>query len=152
MANQAHYDCPFGILTVGYDQDGIRQIRINAPDRLSHTPSPLSDLAAAELGEYFDGSRKSFTFPAAPEGTDFQKAVWAELARIPYGEFRTYGQIAAAIGKPKAARAVGQAANRNPIWIAIPCHRVVGKSGTLTGYAGGLELKQKLLDLENQHK
>lgn len=83
-----------------------------------------------------------------PAGTPFQLAVWNQLLQIPYGETRTYGQIAAAIGKPGAARAVGMACNRNPLWIAIPCHRVVGSNHALTGYAGGLDMKQALLTLE----
>ena len=84
-------------------------------------------------------------------GTEFQKSVWAALVRIPYGQTRTYGQIAADIGRPKAARAVGMACNQNPVWIAIPCHRVLGRNGALTGYAGGLDLKQKLLELEHRN-
>jgi methylated-DNA-[protein]-cysteine S-methyltransferase len=83
-----------------------------------------------------------------PKGTEFQQKVWAALCEIPYGETRTYGEIAAAIGSPKAARAVGMACNRNPVWITIPCHRVVGSNGSLTGYAGGLEMKKFLLELE----
>ena len=94
------------------------------------------------------GERRSFDLPLAPAGTPFQRAVWAELRRIPYGETRSYAQIAAGIGKPGAARAVGQANHRNPLPVFIPCHRVIGASGKLSGYGGGLELKQKLLELE----
>ena len=93
--------------------------------------------------------RTTFSFPLAPDGgTPFQRQVWRALEAIPFGETRTYGQIAAAVGNPKAVRAVGQANHRNPIPIFIPCHRVVGADGTLTGYAGGLELKRSLLELE----
>lgn len=105
-------------------------------------------LAAAELGEYFAGRRRNFTLPLAPQGTEFQLRVWDELQRIPYGETRSYGEIARAIGQPRACRAVGMANNRNPIAILIPCHRVIGRDGSLTGYASGLAIKRQLLDLE----
>ena len=98
--------------------------------------------------EYFAGARREFDLPLAPKGTPFQKAVWAEMCRIPYGETRTYGQLAAAIGRPSACRAVGGACHSNPIAILQPCHRVVGRSGRLTGYAYGVEMKQYLLELE----
>ena len=101
--------------------------------------------------EYFQGKRKDFDLPIYAPGTPFQTAVWHEISRIPYGQTRSYGQIAAILGKPKASRAVGQAANRNPLWIIVPCHRVVGKNQALTGYAGGLETKQALLELERNN-
>ncbi len=104
--------------------------------------------ARDQLLEYLAGRRRDFDLPLDPEGTPFQKSVWEALRAIPWGTTRTYGQIAAAIGRPKAVRAVGQANNRNPIAIFIPCHRVVGADGALTGYAGGLDMKQKLLELE----
>ncbi|MGM9526585.1 MAG: methylated-DNA--[protein]-cysteine S-methyltransferase, partial [Peptococcaceae bacterium] len=104
--------------------------------------------ARRQLEEYFAGIRAGFSLPLAPQGTDFQKAVWRQLEAIPYGETRTYGQIAAALGKPKASRAVGGANHNNPIAIVIPCHRVIGADGSLTGYSGGLDLKEKLLHLE----
>ena len=101
-----------------------------------------------QLQEYVSGQRKEFTIPLHPIGTPFQLKVWAELLRIPYGETRTYGEIAAQVDNPKGQRAVGMANNRNPIGIVVPCHRVIGKGGSLTGYAGGLDIKQKLLELE----
>lgn len=104
--------------------------------------------ARRQLEEYFAGIRAGFSLPLAPQGTDFQKVVWRQLEAIPYGETRTYGQIAEALGKPKASRAVGGANHNNPIAIVIPCHRVIGADGSLTGYAGGLDLKEKLLHLE----
>lgn len=94
--------------------------------------------------------RREFDLPLAPRGTPFQQAVWQQLLRIPYGEVRTYGQLAAALGKPGASRAVGSACRRNPLCILIPCHRVVGADGSLTGYAGGLDIKEYLLELEKQ--
>ena len=102
----------------------------------------------AQLGEYFAGERTSFDLPLAPTGTDFQQRVWAALRTIPYGETWSYGRLAEAVGQPGAARAVGLANGRNPISIVVPCHRVVGSSGKLTGYAGGVERKAFLLDLE----
>ena len=104
--------------------------------------------ATRQLEEYFAGQRQAFNLPLAPSGTEFQRRVWAALAEIPYGETRSYGQIATAIGRPGASRAVGMANGRNPVSIVVPCHRVVGASGSLTGYAGGPERKQFLLDLE----
>lgn len=112
--------------------------------------TPLLQEAEEQLNEYFAGVRRTFDLPLAPQGTAFQKAVWAEMNRIPYGEVRTYGQLAAAIGKPKAGRAVGGACHCNPIAIIQPCHRVVGADGSLTGYAGGLDIKEYLLELEKQ--
>lgn len=108
----------------------------------------LLSRAVRELEEYFAGERREFTFPTAAEGTPFQLLVWEALREIPYGETRTYGEIARRIGHPGAARAVGQANNRNPLPIVVPCHRVIGASGTLTGYAGGLAVKERLLELE----
>lgn len=105
--------------------------------------------AVRQIEEYFAGTRRTFDFPTAPEGTAFQRAVWEALRRIPYGQTRTYRQIAEAIGRPAACRAVGMANHRNPIAIVIPCHRVVGADGSLTGYAGGLEVKARLLELES---
>ena len=149
MLTYAQYDTPLGWISVGYETDTILSVRFGTT--AIHRPCPVSDLAAAQIREYLEGTGKEFSFPIRTCGTPFQELVWEELRRIPYGETRTYGQIAAAIGKPSAARAVGMACNKNPIWIAIPCHRVLGKNASLTGYAGGLELKRKLLKLEQNH-
>lgn len=111
--------------------------------------TPLLKEAAAQLKEYFGGTRREFDLPLALEGTAFQRAVWEALLTIPYGETRSYGQIAQNIGNPKACRAVGMANNRNPIAIIVPCHRVIGASGKLVGYGGGLDIKERLLALEN---
>lgn len=110
--------------------------------------TPLLKEAAAQISEYLAGKRREFTIPLALHGTEFAVKVWKEMSAIPYGEVRTYGELAKAIGGPGAARAVGQACNRNPLPIIIPCHRVVGAGGRLTGYAGGLDLKERLLRLE----
>ena len=107
--------------------------------------SPLLLEAEKQLAEYFAGSRREFDLPLAPQGTAFQRKVWDALTEIPYGETRSYGEIAARIGNPKACRAVGMANNRNPLSILIPCHRVIGADGSLTGYAGGIPKKLWLL-------
>lgn len=108
----------------------------------------LLERAFQQLEEYFAGKRKQFDLPLSLRGTEFQRQVWAALRDIPYGETRSYGQIAQAVGRPKAVRAVGMANHRNPISIIVPCHRVVGADGSLTGYGGGLENKKFLLALE----
>ena len=108
--------------------------------------------AKNELEEYFDGKRKEFDLPLKQEGTEFQKKVWNALSKIPYGETRTYKEIAKMIGNEKASRAVGMANNKNNIPIIIPCHRVIGSDGKLVGYALGLDIKQYLLDLESKKK
>ena len=103
-----------------------------------------------QLEEYLAGERTEFDVPLCPRGTPFQQKVWQTLQTIPYGQTRSYGEIAEQIGRPKACRAVGMANHANPILVLIPCHRVVGKNGSLTGYTAGLELKQRLLELEKQ--
>ncbi|HET6953301.1 MAG TPA: methylated-DNA--[protein]-cysteine S-methyltransferase [Acidimicrobiales bacterium] len=110
-------------------------------------PAPLAD-AVDQLGAYFAGERRVFDLPLAPAGTAFQRRVWDALAAIPYGETVSYGALAAAIGRPGSARAVGAANGANPLAVVVPCHRVIGADGTLTGYAGGLAAKQALLALE----
>ncbi|MHB8097125.1 MAG: methylated-DNA--[protein]-cysteine S-methyltransferase [Erysipelotrichaceae bacterium] len=111
-----------------------------------------SNIIQKQLTEYERGARKVFDLPLHLEGTEFQKQVWNALLEIPYGETRTYQEIAIRIGKPKAVRAVGGACNRNPIGIIVPCHRVIGKNGSLTGYAGGLSYKELLLNHEKDGK
>lgn len=111
--------------------------------------SPLIRKAFAQLTEYIDRQRRGFHLPLNPKGSDFQQKVWAELLKIPYGQTASYKYIATATGNANASRAVGMANNKNPIPIFIPCHRVIGKNGSLTGYAGGLELKEALLKIEN---
>ena len=107
--------------------------------------------AARQLGDYFAGKRHSFDLPLAPSGTPFQRDVLAALQQIPYGETRSYGELAKAVGRPKASRAVGAANGRNPLPIVIPCHRAIGSDGSLTGFGGGLATKRFLLDLERRH-
>ena len=120
----------------------------NAPMPPAGAETGLLARGRAELLEYLAGGRRAFDLPLAPRGTPFQRKVWAALADIPYGQSVTYGELARRVGCPKGSRAVGQANHRNPLPIFLPCHRVVGAGGALTGYAGGLELKQWLLRLE----
>lgn len=110
---------------------------------------PVLAAAAAQLTEFLAGDRTSFEVPLRPRGTDFQRVAWAALLHIPYGETRTYREQAESVGRPSAVRAIGAANGRNPLPIFVPCHRVVGSSGALTGYAGGVDLKRRLLDLES---
>jgi methylated-DNA-[protein]-cysteine S-methyltransferase len=110
--------------------------------------TPLIKKTAGQIEEYFAGKRKKFSLPLALRGTEFQLAVWEALQTIPYGETRSYGEIAVQIGRPKAARAVGMANHNNPVSIVVPCHRVIGHNGKLVGYGAGLPLKQHLLNLE----
>jgi len=117
--------------------------------RWSYEPGALRPVSD-QLHEYFDGSRTDFELELAPQGTPFQRSVWAALCDVPFGQTTSYGDVAAAIGNPKAVRAVGMANNRNPIALVIPCHRVIGADGSLTGYGGGLEMKSWLLDHERR--
>ena len=113
--------------------------------------TPLLKEAEKQLQQYFEGNRKYFDLSLSPVGTEFQKSVWKVLQTIPYGATWSYKQVAEKIGSPKAARAVGMANNRNPISIFIPCHRVIGANGKLVGYGGGLDIKRRLLNIENQN-
>ncbi len=113
--------------------------------------TPLLREATSQLAAFFAGARSQFDLPLDPRGTDFQRAVWAQLLNIPAGQTRSYGDIARAVGKPQASRAVGGANNKNPLPILIPCHRVVGANGALVGYGGGLSVKERLLALEAAH-
>ena len=138
--------------------EGRTLVAVQLPDTWSKddvTPGWLYEPGAlpavtAQLEEYFDGSRTDFALELAPSGTPFQRSVWAALCDVPFGETATYGDVAAAIGNPKAVRAVGMANNRNPIALVIPCHRVIGADGSLTGYGGGLAMKSWLLDHEQR--
>jgi methylated-DNA-[protein]-cysteine S-methyltransferase len=111
---------------------------------------PILDRAERELAEYFAGTRTRFTVPVEARGTAFQRAVWGALREIPFGERRSYAELARAVGRPRAVRAVGAANGKNPLSIVVPCHRVVGSDGSLTGYAGGLAAKERLLALETR--
>lgn len=145
------YESKIGRIGITEKDGSITNVYItNAelPKDIQLCETPLLREAVKQLDSYFLGELKEFTLPLEPHGTVFMKKVWTALCGIPYGMTATYGEIAAKISAPKAARAVGLANNRNPIPIIIPCHRVIGANGSLTGYAGGLEMKKKLLDLE----
>ncbi len=152
----ALYKSPIGIIKIEENQGKVTSISMERRENRQKKanpehPSELTDRVSKQLEEYFQGKRSQFDFPCCPEGTAFQKKVWQTLLEIPYGETRSYKDIAAAIGQPKACRAVGMANNKNPIALAIPCHRVIGSKGELTGYAGGLEIKKQLLDMEKTY-
>lgn len=152
-----HQDYPSVVGTIRIVESEGNIVAVNLVHHLSSMPfsiakeTPLLREAATQLIEYFMGKRKAFSLPLDPKGTAFQLAVWHALQQIPYGETRSYRDIAHMIENPKAVRAVGMANHRNPISFIIPCHRVIGSDGSLTGYGGGLELKQFLLDLERRH-
>ncbi|HKI91726.1 MAG TPA: methylated-DNA--[protein]-cysteine S-methyltransferase [Gaiellaceae bacterium] len=145
----ATLDTPIGELLLVGDGRAVHEIRFAGEDasRLQRDAATFAD-ARAQLAEYFAGRRTGFDLPLAPAGTPFQRRVWEELGRIPYGETISYAELARRIGRPTAVRAVGHANGRNPIPVVVPCHRVVGSDGTLTGYGGGLERKRLLLELE----
>lgn len=154
MENSFIYQTQIGKIRIAEDGNAITEIDLLAPNAsvadMQMKETTLIRRAYEELLEYFNGKRKEFRVPLNPKGTDFQRKVWSALQTIPYGETRSYGQIAAQVGNPKACRAVGMANNRNPILIMIPCHRVIGADGSLVGYGGGLELKEQLLNLERE--
>ena len=143
---------PIGELLLVSDGAALVALRFDDARRGEPTPGgaedPLIGRASGQLREYFAGERSSFDLPLRPAGTPFEQRVWDELRRIPYGETTSYGEIAARIGEPAAARAVGRANGRNPIPVIVPCHRVIGADGSLTGFGGGLACKRALLDLE----
>ena len=145
-------DYPIGTLGLMDDGQGLSRVFLRQEGvkyGFTEGETPLTGQAAAELEEYFGRRRNAFTVPLSPHGTQFQLAVWQALREIPYGQTRTYGEIAEAVGNPRAARAVGMANHDNPLLIITPCHRVMGKDGALTGFACGLEIKRRLLELEN---
>jgi methylated-DNA-[protein]-cysteine S-methyltransferase len=149
-------ESPVGPLLLVADEAGLRQILfVNGRHQARPEPSWKVDAAPLEktigqLRSYFAGEREEFDLPLAPEGTPFQQEVWRRLCDIPYGETISYGELARRIGNPQASRAVGLANGSNPIPIVIPCHRVIGSNGKLTGYGGGLPIKEKLLALERK--
>jgi methylated-DNA-[protein]-cysteine S-methyltransferase len=135
-----------GLVAILWPDDNPARVRLNS--LIADTENPILLEAERQLGAYFAGNLKEFTLPLDPHGTAFQKWVWDALLTIPFGETRSYAQIARQIGTPTAYRAVGAANGRNPLSIVAPCHRVIGTNGGLTGFAGGLATKQKLLALE----
>ncbi|MDX9872478.1 MAG: methylated-DNA--[protein]-cysteine S-methyltransferase [Clostridia bacterium] len=149
------YETPIGKVALAEENGRITNLQLPKDEAFSeqYTVEETSLLreAAAQLTEYFRGKRKEFTLPLQPQGTDFYQKVWWRLLDIPYGTTKSYGQIAAEAGNPKACRAIGQANNKNPIPIFIPCHRVIGAKGDLVGFGGGLATKTYLLELEKNN-
>ena len=145
----AFINSPLGITKIVGDENGIAEVSVLSEGNLSTTiPKDLKE-AANQLQEYFDGKRTDFTFKLDPKGTDFQQKVWKGLLEIPFGKTMSYLELSKKLGDVKAIRAVASANGRNPLWIVIPCHRVIGTDGSLTGYAGGLWRKKWLLQHEN---
>jgi methylated-DNA-[protein]-cysteine S-methyltransferase len=140
-------DSPIGPLTLEANDEGLTRISFRV-EETEDKSSPLLALAIRQLDEFFAGKRTAFDVPLALRGTPFQLEVWRTLLRIPYGATRTYAQIAESIGRPAASRAVGAANGANPIPIIVPCHRVIGSNGSLTGFGGGIDVKRWLLDFE----
>ncbi|GIC75460.1 methylated-DNA--[protein]-cysteine S-methyltransferase [Moritella sp. F3] len=151
------FESLLGTVTVHGNDDGLLGIWYESHTRqLSDfgkraDEHPILQLAVTQLQEYFNGQRHEFSIPLAANGTEFQNKVWQALTTIPYGETWSYKDLAIAVGNPKASQAVGGANSKNPISIIVPCHRVIGKNGSLTGYAGGLDIKQQLLNLEAKY-
>lgn len=159
LATERSFRAPFGEMTLYASRDALVGVSFPgqgppASIRLASVGETKAggvlDHAVRELQEYFAGARRDFTIPLAPVGTSFQLAAWEALRRIPFGESRSYGWQAQALGKPKAARAVGAANGRNPLSIVVPCHRVIGADGSLTGFGGGLDTKRWLLEHEQK--
>lgn len=149
MNNIFFYETEIGIIGIRENNKSITDIffsKVDTNDNIEETD--LIKECFKQLKEYFEGNRMKFDLPLDARGTEFQKKVWNELLNIPYGETKSYKDIAVAIGNEKACRAIGMANNKNPIPIIIPCHRVIGSNGKLVGYAGGLNVKEKLLNIE----
>ena len=145
------YNTKIGKIYISADENSVLAISLNKPD-YCEKETPLIKKAFQELDEYFSGKRKTFDLPLSPKGTDFQKKVWSELLKIPYGEVCSYKDIAEKIGKPNASRAVGNANGKNPLAIIVPCHRVIASDGKLGGYSLGLDKKEFLLTMEAKFK
>ncbi|HHT83207.1 MAG: methylated-DNA--[protein]-cysteine S-methyltransferase [Christensenellales bacterium] len=151
MANEYYFNSPIGLLKMETENGFIVSLRSVASMPRDFSQSSLDDIALkafSQLKEYFNGQRKYFDLPIKAEGSPFCRKVWQQLRKIPYGSTASYSDIASLAGNPKAARAVGRACNKNPVLILIPCHRVVGKNGNLTGFACGADKKKLLLDIE----
>lgn len=148
MINQFVYQSPVGNILIKEESNELTQITFSNNKNIKNSESKLIQVCIKQLEEYFAGKRKVFDLPLKQKGTDFQQRVWKNISTIPYGVTKTYKEIAVQLNNLGAIRAVGVANGANLFHIVIPCHRVIGSDGTLTGYAGGLEVKQKLLELE----
>ena len=150
MSSYAVYPFPFDQLKIGYQDNAVTLLMRTSEPVCDEGRTALTDIVFQQVTEYLNGQRREFDFPYTLRGTEFQHKVWRALCAIPYGETRTYGEIAAAVGNPKACRAVGMANHHNPILIAVPCHRVIGANGKMVGYGCGLDMKEALLQLEKK--
>ncbi len=148
-AYEENCETPIGNIVIKSNGKAVTDIFLGTPDK--ENPDKLTEKAACELKMYFSGELKRFSFPIELNGTDFQKSVWRLLTEIPYGETVSYGGIAEKLGGKRYSRAVGGAVNKNPILIAVPCHRVLGSDGSLTGFACDLSVKKYLLDIEDKN-
>lgn len=144
------YQTKIGPITIHESNNKITKILINEKNSVNTEESNLTKQTIKEINEYLDHKRTDFTIPLDPQGTDHQIKVWNELKKIPYSETRTYKELATSLGNPNASRAIGSACGKNPVMIIVPCHRVIGTNGKLTGYAGGIGVKEKLIDLETK--
>lgn len=148
-ATTAVHQTSFGRAAITVEDGGLRSLKLD-PLADGEAPTGLAAEVASQLDAYLAGERTEFDLPLAPLGSPFEQSVWTALQEIPYGETVSYGELALRIGRPPgAARAVGRANGRNPLWIVVPCHRVIGANGALTGYAGGVDVKRELLALES---
>lgn len=143
-----YYSSPIGLVEIVCSEDALLSVRFVEEKEKETSINNMLKKTQAQLKEYFEGSRIKFDLKLSPEGTEFQKKIWKELLDIPYGNTISYSQLALRIGNEKGARAVGNANGKNKIWVIIPCHRVIGADGSLTGYAGGIERKRWLLEHE----
>lgn len=149
MSNYDYLETTLGLMEIICEDESLIGLKLVSEKIHRECENKTSKKVKSQIKEYLNGSRKTFNIPIKLTGTDFQKKVYEETLKIPYGSTKTYGGIASSIGNPKSMRSVGMALNKNPIWIIIPCHRVIGKDKKLTGFAGGIDKKLSLLKLEN---
>lgn len=150
QTSRAYYESPIGAIEIVGIRDRVKWLKfVDTQPAKGSSPTPVLKACVEQIDEYFKGTRKKFSIDLLLKGTDFQQSVWRQLQKIPHGRTASYGDIARAIGNPKACRAVGLANGKNPVSIIVPCHRIIGSNGTLTGYGGGLWRKEWLLKHEN---
>lgn len=149
MSSYDYLETTLGLMEIICEDKSLVGLKLVSEKTHSDSENKISKKVKSQIKEYLNGSRKTFNIPIKLTGTDFQKKVYEETLKIPYGSTKTYGEIANSIGNPKSMRAVGMALGNNPIWIIVPCHRVIGKNNKLTGFAGGIDKKLSLLKLEN---
>ncbi|ERK28220.1 methylated-DNA--[protein]-cysteine S-methyltransferase [Clostridium intestinale] len=144
-------ESPLGLVKITASESALVSLSLITQADIIATPNIITDLCKTQLNEYFMNQRREFTLPLELNGTKFQKSVWNELLKIPYGKTASYKDVAVSLGNPNASRAVGGAVNKNPLFIVVPCHRVIGSNGALVGFALGIDKKTYLLDIEKNH-